>query len=198
MVLSANGNAAATVYNGEPLLVVMTVSGSDVATPVPLDLAIATESGEPVSLPVALRSQTETTRLGSLQMYSVTWTVSPEEISKLAPGNYTLRLAGARPATFRIRPDRREGGPETHLLLSAWAEAEGEQELAVEHAEALLAEQPLSIAGRVRKADLLAAQGKTTQAIELLAEAAELEHSNHGGKAPRNSLIQRKLTRLLE
>ena len=102
------------------------------------------------------------------------WTISAETTTSMVPGIYTVRGAGGKPVTFEIRvPTVAEDAPrraERLMLFSEYAALEGDRAKALDYAEQLLQADAESIAARLRKADLFEAEGKLTEALQMLDE----------------------------
>ena len=156
--LSVNGETAAQIETGMPLIVSATVVG-DAGIP---SLSVLGPDGSAAAIPLVSRGVS-------------VWTVAPEALRQLAAGRYVIKADRAREVTFTVvsssTAETAESRAARLLLLSSWAELEGDSEKALGYVEELLGAQPESIAARLRMADLLEARGRLAEALARLDEA---------------------------
>jgi hypothetical protein len=150
-------------------------------------LEVKDTKGKNVEWPFHLATvATPTVTLDHQTFGSIGWWLTPDETAALSPGEYELtaildtssaHAAGAWKGNARSRSLRieviaepkaldAEREEEKLLLLAHFAMVCGDDKQAVSHVDALLAKQPKSVTALERKGDLLAAAGKTLEALQ--------------------------------
>ena len=149
-------------------------------------LEVKDAKGKKVEWPFHLATTaTPTVTLDHQTFGSIGWWLTPDETAGLQPGAYELtaildtssaRADGAWKGNAHSRQLRieviaepkvldAEREEEKFLLLAHFAMFRGDDKEALSHVEALLAKQPKSVTALERKGDLLAAGGKTLEAL---------------------------------
>ncbi len=181
--VSVNGGPdGSPVEQGLPVMLSVTSTGS-ARQPAPERLEATGPDGVRATL-IHRPAASEEIALGSkVTTRTDVWTLSPDETASLPPGKYTVRLADTQQATFTLTAgttsDSADARAARLLLVSAFAELAGDSAKALEAARQIVADQPTSVAGKLRLSDLLAEQGQFAEALRLLDEA---EMQVTGGK----------------
>ena len=175
--LSVNGAADAVVDPGWPVLIAaIAATPSDTAADVRnLNAMVVGVDGQPVPVTLTRAPIRDPVQSAGFTVATATWTISPEATAAMPTGHYTVQVTGAPSVGFDLRvPGTEENAArraERLMVFSEYAELAGDREKAVGYTDELLRLDAGSIAARIRKADLLAADGKLAEALRLLDEA---------------------------
>jgi hypothetical protein len=189
--VSINGSAR-EVRSGSPLLISATLGDSDDASwAQAVTMTITAEDGSPAPLTPVLRSAT-----ASNGFSRALWTVSPDDVRNLAPGQYVLQVDEAR-ATFRLTLQEASTDAERErdfVLQARFTALDGRAEQAMNDAAAWLASHPASVAALVLKADLHESAGQWRDALDCMSRAVAATGATDHRPVP----LLRRQARLLE
>jgi tetratricopeptide (TPR) repeat protein len=199
--LSLNGESSAEVEAGTPVIIAATVTDKATVTEPEWKLAVLDASAQRVDVDVQLRSKEAPQTFGKFSTCSAVWTLAANVTASLAAGQYQIRMGEGKPAFLQIvnasvteDADRKIA---KLLLLSEVAALDGKRDEAMAHADAILALNPDSVAGRLRKSELVAEAGELGAALRLLDEAEQLARTRYrNAHAP--VLIQERQKEILE
>lgn len=193
--IAINGAANdAVIAPGLPVILSFTSNG--VSTPPLGDLEALGPDGARASLTYRPAASAESALTAKLVIRTDVWTLSPDGTANLTPGRYAVKLPSGEEAHFTIGPV--EEVADRLLLLSTWAEIDADKPRALELARQWLADQPASVAARLRLSDLLADGGELAEALKLLDEA-EMQVRQSGARTPHPPVaIRARQAELLE
>jgi hypothetical protein len=203
--LSVNGMREAVVDSGWPVIVTATITGPEVkGRAESIGLTAAGPDGASIELPFVSRRGTAGTAAGA-EIATAVWTLSPEAVSSLAPGNYRIEVSegGVVASAVLLRvvsvlPPDQGTSISRFTLLSQWEEMQGHADLALEWADKLVREQPQALAGYVRRADLLTAAGRYEDALAALDEAETIYNRLEASSSHPPMLIRYRKRKLLD
>ena len=189
--VSVNG-AAGEVRTGSPLLISATLGDStDAGWAQVATVRITGEDGSQVALTPVLQSAT-----ASNGFSRALWTVSPNDVRKLATGHYTLEVREAR-ATVRVSLQEASTDAERErdfLLLARFKALDGRAEEALTDVDTWLASHPASVAALVLKSDLHESAGQWRDALDCMSRAVAATIATDHDPVP----LLRRQARLLE
>lgn len=224
--ITVNGAANARLEPGWPLLISVSISAGDKPSRLALregawrnavSVTIEAPGGEPIELQSTNRVQPDMADLQDLAMVSAEFYLDPDTTQQLPLGSYKIRAAfdpfgnqaddawGARlesvPAFFELNQDPPEDEAahqaERLLLFSYWNEWHEDRDQAMANIEELLAAQPRHSSAHMRKADLLEAAGRLTEALQEL-DQLEVMLREDSPDAPSPNLLHHRQAVLLD
>ncbi|WP_321471975.1 hypothetical protein [uncultured Paludibaculum sp.] len=197
--LSVNGGEKARLEPGWPVLISVSIAPGDEPARLALkegswldaiSVTVEAPDGSSVDLIRSTRMQPDAVDLRDLETVTAEFMLSPDTTQQLPLGTYRVRAAfdpqgrqtedawparlDAVPASFEVNQDPPEDEAAHQaarlLLFSHWSELQDDRPQALAYVDELLNAQPAHYTAKVRKAELLEAEGHFTEALQLLDE----------------------------
>jgi hypothetical protein len=215
---SANGARDAQATAGTPLVLQALAIAAEgplrLQTAGTVTLRVQAGDGSPVEWPWRAARSEAARELARFDAAEAVWTLSPEFTRELGSGPWRVRavLDTTRDApdgawrgrvesaacTLRVTPPPAEESPEEFarrmLLRSDYEELHGDPLSAMAAVEELLARAPSSVAGLLRKGDLLVRQEKPAEALAIYRAAERIFVEQDEPKSHPPLLIRRRIT----
>ncbi|MGJ5820288.1 tetratricopeptide repeat protein [Paludibaculum fermentans] len=225
--LTVNGGAQARIEPGWPVVVSISIAAGDDPARLALkegswqdavSITLDAPDGHSPEWTRSPRIQPDSVELKDLDMVTVEFVLSPEQTSQMALGSYRVRAAfdpqgqqaegawaerisatAARLEISQEPPQDKAAHQASRLLvLSNWSEILGDTAQAMAWVEELLSAQPSHYTAKVRKAELLEAAGRLTEALNLLDEVEVQLRADFPAFPQPPTLIRKRQADLLE